>query len=213
MWLIWEAQVGTVAYRRMLRDDIIVPMLPGVARAPDIEDCRGIRAAALATHSRPGLVASGLAALWVHLGGTPPETLDLVADEHRHLRSWTPSMPSRIHATTYDYGDAVARPADALVDALRWADLGIALPRAFQLVAAGAVDAGLAVRALDRISSHDRSWKRAWSAWGALRDAQGLPIRVAARCGDERRSGNEARDADSPHRGDTGAATRLVEIP
>lgn len=167
-----------MAFRRMLRDGVILPVLPGVARACDIPESTGLRAAALASHSRPGLMATGLAALWVHAGGAAPTDIDFVARAHRHLRSWAPVLPTRIHAAPRRTITAVADPADALVDALRWANLADALPRAYALLADDTVDAGRAVEALDRTSSRDRSWKRAWSAWAALRTAQGRPVRA-----------------------------------
>ncbi|WP_084101357.1 hypothetical protein [Demequina sp. NBRC 110051] len=179
MWIIHRDQVGQVAFRRMLREGVIVPLLPGLARAPDVPESRGLRAAAVGMHARPEFVASGLAALWVHFGGTAPVTLDLVSTAHHHSRSWKPAMDTRMHASRHDYGGAVACPADALVDSLRWGDLADALPRAYALLGDGRVAATDAVAALDRIDARDYSWRRAWGAWGALREAQGRPIRPA----------------------------------
>ncbi|WP_084078221.1 hypothetical protein [Demequina sp. NBRC 110057] len=180
MLLVHSADVSPVAFRRMLADGALAPLLPGVARPVDVPESSGVRAAAAACHTHPGLTLTGLGALWVAFGGRAPTSLDLAARDHRHARSWAPTMPSRVHSGVGvgTRSGAVAAPPEALVDALRWADLGLALPRASRLLAAGLVDAAATLKVLDDLSTRDHTWRRAWSAWGALRAAQGPMPRV-----------------------------------
>ncbi|MFV0285377.1 MAG: hypothetical protein ACK5IM_03180 [Demequina sp.] len=177
MWLVDSSQVGQVAFQRMVRDGDLIALMGTGARPVDIPDSAPLRTAALAPLVRPGLTLTGLGALWAHFGGTPPTSLDVLAYEHRHWRSWSPPMPTRVHTTPLRHG-AVATPGVALADALRWADLRQAIPVAYALLSSGRVAAADALGALDAIAAQDNSWRRAWSAWAAVRDAQGAPRRV-----------------------------------
>ncbi|WP_062078892.1 hypothetical protein [Demequina globuliformis] len=190
MWTVTASDVGNAAWSRLQRDGLITPLGPLLALPADIPHTPALRRAALSPHVVPGRFVSGAAALWVHVGGAAPRVIDQCSAHARHDRqAWSP-WPSRHHlsdrpgdppgfagdtpaadgaALRVIHAVPVASPARALIDALRWDELPVAIDcalRARSIIGIGEIEAEF-----HWVSTHDRSRARAASAWQMLRSS------------------------------------------
>src|SRR5690606_25989905 len=93
-----RAEVGAVAFERLLRDGVAAIVSPGYARPAGIPETPADRAATLAGFVLRHTVVTGQAALWVRDGGSRPSVLTLVGQRGLHRTKpgrapagWTPA--------------------------------------------------------------------------------------------------------------------------
>lgn len=128
-----RAEVGPVAFERLLRDGVAVLVGPHHARPAGIPETPADRAATLAGFVLRHTVVSGLAALWIREGGPRPRVLTLVGRRGLHRTKpgkappgWTPAYhtgPTALEPSTVWAGVRVASEACARADAARWEGL------------------------------------------------------------------------------------------
>ena len=163
----------------MERDGVLLPLAPGVGHARDIPVTATARALAVGLFVPHHTVVSGLAGLWIHGGCGNLGTLDLVGK--RGLHRAAPGYAPRGWILRFHSGNAAREPASSwadvrvaspercAADALRWHDLGGAIPAVLEAVRRGVVvpdDLNTLVKAEDPRGS---GAARVRSAWGALR--------------------------------------------
>jgi len=143
--LVRPADVGDVAWQLLLRDGHLVRLRGDVALPARVRATPALRAAALAPLVPPRCAVARAAAVWVHVGGCPPERVDLVAPSGGRVPD---PAPGRAAATTaLPDGDVVllggvrvTTPRRTAVDLLSHDPPERALPLVARLRAAG-VDA------------------------------------------------------------------------
>jgi len=173
--LVRESDCGAVAYARLVRDKVVLPLLPDVALPRDIPDSPGMRALALAPYLPNHGVLSGLAGLWVHGCGVAPGSLLLVGERGTHRRS-TVGVHAR-HHLNWHAGAAfvearasfalpdIARAARCAADALRWEEADEAVHRVAEAIEAGMVAAVDVRRVVEGDSDRGRGYLDMVAAW------------------------------------------------
>ncbi len=172
--LVRPGDVGPVAWHLLLRDGQLVPLREDVALPADVRPTPALRAAALAPLVPARCAVARAAAVWVHVGGTPPGRVDVVAPPGARVPD---PAPGRTGATA-SLPDAdvvllggvrVTTPRRTAVDLLSQDPPGLALPLVARLGAAG-VDAAR-VRADVAAASGRRGVRAAAALLPALEDA------------------------------------------
>ncbi|MFW2514340.1 hypothetical protein ACNI3K_11230 [Demequina sp. SO4-13] len=124
MWIVTRAEVGRLAFGRLVRDGIVAPLIPGVALPRDVPDAPRVRRHVLAQCVPLGCQATGAAALWAHGEADTPSVIHARGPAGRHVRNWTGPLPVVFHGVgVAPPGGAVADVDTAVADALRWAEL------------------------------------------------------------------------------------------
>lgn len=186
MWSLCVEDVGTSAWNRMLREQVISLLAPGLALPADVEPTAPLRRHVLRGHVPPGTTVSGAAALWVHWGGPPPRAIDICAPWTHRLKSRHSTWPLLWHHTQRPQNADPSDRADvhdsdaalwiesvprAIVDALRWSpDLGDGLTLAYTGLQHG-VSADEVGDELTLLSPQDRTSARARHAWASVLEA------------------------------------------
>ncbi|MFW7415213.1 hypothetical protein [Demequina sp. SO4-18] len=123
MWIVTRADVGRLAFGRLVRDGIVVPLLPGIALPRDIPDVPAVRRHVLGACVPVGCQATGAAALWAHGAAEAPSVIHARHRAGRHVRNWSGPLPVVFHGIgVAPPGGAVADAATASRDASRWAE-------------------------------------------------------------------------------------------
>lgn len=182
MVLVDRREVGVAALTRMRRDGVLTTLTDDVAIAPDAAPLHLARAIALRPWIPRRAAASGLAALWVY--GLTRETLVPALVEVVVPRGAHPDPPTGVPAcgwafTTHQAAYAHARsiagvrivaPADAVISALRTADLADAMTATYGALARGVVTPQELCEAVSRHRT-GQEYKRALAAWTAVQEA------------------------------------------
>lgn len=182
MVLVDRRDVGAAALARMRRDGVLTTLTDNAGVAPDSAPLHVARALALSPWVPRRAAASGLAALWVY--GLTREMLLPASVEVVVPRGAHPDPPPGVSAcrwgfTTHQAAYAGARPlagvrivapADAVISALRTADLADAMAATYRALARGVVTPHEVCEAFSR---HKRftQYGRALSAWTAVHRA------------------------------------------
>ncbi|MFN3866626.1 MAG: hypothetical protein ACK4MD_07925 [Demequina sp.] len=123
MWIVKQAEIGRLAYGRLIRDGVIAPLLPGIALPLDVPDVPSVRRHVLAGCVPAGCQVTAEAALWAHGMRELPSVIDVRCAVGRHVRNWSAPLPVVFHGVgVAPPGTAVADLATATADARRWAD-------------------------------------------------------------------------------------------
>jgi hypothetical protein len=140
--VVRRADLGDVAWQVLLRDGDLVPLRDDAALPAGIPASPALRAAAVAPLVPARCAVARAAAVWVHLGGPPPDRVHVVAP--RRVRVPDPA-PGRSAAVT-DLADRdvvvvggvrVTTPRRTAVDLLSHDAPDLALPLVARLGAAG----------------------------------------------------------------------------
>lgn len=178
--MVAPSDVGVRAWHRMLRDGVLVPATSAGALAPDITHTATTRALAVSPLVTQRGALTGVAALWVWgCGRGPcPGPLDLAVARGAH-----PDPPPRTGPQEWRWhtdsaamtrahvlaGIAVCSPADALVAALRRADLGLAIELGSEVLRRALCTRVDVDDALGRSHPNGEGRARAAAAWRELR--------------------------------------------
>jgi len=109
MLVVREADVGTVAYARLMREGLVHEVLGPVALPRDVTSTPALRWLLAAPYVPPHTWATGLAALWLRGLAPPPQTINLVG--LRGLHKVIP--PASTPPVAYHSGPRVGLPAGA----------------------------------------------------------------------------------------------------
>lgn len=164
----------------MMRDGVLNPATSEYACAPDVTAEAQLRAQAIAPLVAHRGALTGLAALWVWgcVGGPCPTPLDVAVPRGSH-----PDPPPRTTARDWGWhtdssatalalvlsGIGVCSPADAVVAALRTADLGLAIDYSAAALLTRLCTRADVDHALARAHPNARGRARATAAWRELR--------------------------------------------
>ncbi len=183
MNLVTVRDVGAVSLERMIRDRVVLRLAPGFGAPVDLPVTRDDRASTLSEAVPTHTVVSGLAGLWIHLGGERPASVDLVGVRglHRPLPDFRPlGWRVRFHSggaaeEAFDSlaGLRVAAPERCASDGLRWDDLGVAIPAVMGAIGAGQVDIACVSALVASEDPRGLGAARLKSAWAAIRASVG----------------------------------------
>ncbi|GIG38203.1 hypothetical protein Cpa01nite_35840 [Cellulomonas pakistanensis] len=140
--LVRPGDVGRAAWHLLLRDGHLVRLRDDVAVPARVRVTPALRAAALAPLVPSRCAVARAAAVWVHLGGPPPERVDVVAPSGRRVPDPAPGRAAA--ATALPDADVVllggvrvTTPRRTAVDLLSLDPPERALPLVARLRAAG----------------------------------------------------------------------------
>lgn len=139
----WEETPTTAA---MVARGEIVRLLPGVFLPPDLLGTSVRRAlalgCALGEHLQSHHVIAGRSAAWVHLGGRPPASLEMLSPAHRGILAGVVQRHARLGPGDIDTvgGAPVTTPRRTASDLLRFSPEAIARPLLRRLERAGLVE-------------------------------------------------------------------------
>ncbi|WP_062311651.1 hypothetical protein [Demequina rhizosphaerae] len=173
MILLRAEDVGRPAFARLSRQRIVAPHGPGAARPRDVPDSPGLRALAAAPRVPSHVVLTGIAALWVH-GWVDDAPVEWHAVGLRGLYR-PPGTEVALHSgatarlgVRVEGGLALAPPARACLDALRWEPPAEALAAVCGAVAAGRIGPGGLADALAHDSATGGGYARLASLVAAV---------------------------------------------
>ena len=140
--VVRRADLGDVAWQVLLRDGDLVPLRDDTALPAGVPETATLRAAALAPRVPARCAVARAAAVWVHLGGPPPDRLHVVAPRRVRVPDPAPGraaavadLPDRDVMTVG--GVRVTTPRRTAVDLLSHDPPELALTLVARLAAAG----------------------------------------------------------------------------
>lgn len=180
MLVVTPADVGAIAFDRLIRDKALRPLTPIAALPTDVPCSAVLRAQSMAWAVPRRSVVNGLAALWVHgsLSGEAPTSIEVAvprganpdAPGERYGYGWSMVTEPIAVATAQSIGSVgVAAPAVACVAALRRADHGPAIRAVITSLRqrlCSVTDIDAVIRAHTR---RGRGYDRMLSAWREIR--------------------------------------------
>lgn len=181
MLFIDRAETGDPAWRRMIRDGVILPLTTVLAAPADLEITPPIRAQAICRFVPEAAAVSGVSALWVWgaISGPLPRRIEVAVP-----RGANPSAPAAVpvhyrwHAVTDSEARrratnspflAVITPAHAAVTALMRADHTVAIPAVYTALKLGVCSADEIGEVIAATARRTAGYTRLCSAWKEIR--------------------------------------------
>ena len=186
MLVVTPGYVGSVAYARLMRDQMVEPLTAGTALPRDVKAYHSLRAQALEWAVPRRGVLNGLAALWVHgcVPGPAPVHVEVAVPRgvnpdppaHTGSHQWSiVTEPVAVLSALGVGGVLVASPATACVAALRRDDHTLTIPAIFSAIQRGLCNASDVAAVVRTHSRRGRGYDRMMSAWREIRIALTAP--------------------------------------